>query len=118
MYFNQFLNHLYLKREFGRQYNGLEDESSKRQVFEQNLHLIVNHNINADNGVHTFRLAVNQFADMTNAEFRRVMNGYRSDLRVKRNTTVYTGEAHALLPATVDWRTKGAVTKVKDQGQV
>jgi len=60
-------------------------------------------------------LAVNQFADMTDAEYRRMVPKFKKPA----NYTVY--EIHpkpqniASLPSALDWRAKGAVTDVKDQ---
>jgi len=102
------------QRNFNRQYNGVE-ETVRRQVFENNYKRIVAHNMAADNGVHSFRLAVNQFADLTTEEFAQQMNGLRPELK-KVSQNVYVGDVFAL-PATVDWRTKGVVTPIKNQGQ-
>jgi len=103
------------KQTHNRHYNSNEEETSRRAIFEKNYKFIVEHNLAADNGVHSFRLAVNQFADMTNEEFRQKMNGYRPELKKQRND-VYVGDKEGL-PATVDWRNKGVVTPVKNQEQ-
>jgi cathepsin L len=100
---------------FNKQYNGIEDIYWRREIFAKNYERIVAHNKAADNGVHSFRLAVNQFADMTTEEFVKQMNGLKPHLK-KPSKDVYFGNTEAL-PATVDWRTKGVVTPVKNQGQ-
>ncbi|CAG2177045.1 unnamed protein product, partial [Oppiella nova] len=57
------------KNEFrGNSYLGAEEESMRRQIFERNYEYITAHNAEADKGLHTFRMGVNQFADMTNEE--------------------------------------------------
>jgi len=62
----------------------------------------------------TYTLAVNHFADLTNREFNTM---YKGLLKIHRMPML----AHTLvtpqLPASVDWRTRGVVTGVKNQGQ-
>lgn len=63
----------------------------------------------------TFILAMNQFGDLTAEEFNKF---YKGLLPVSRPEPV-TVESATLpnLPSSVDWRTKGIVTGVKNQGQ-
>ncbi|KAK3094679.1 hypothetical protein FSP39_004824 [Pinctada imbricata] len=101
------------KVEFNRNYMPSE-ESIRRSIWEGHIRLIEKHNLEADLGLHTYRLGMNDFGDLSNEEFRQMMNGY-----VMRNTTsenVFTATGNAL-PETVDWRTQGYVTGIKNQGQ-
>jgi len=58
-------------------------------------------------------LGVNKFTDMSEAEFKQML-GYK---RTKPLNKVPKSFSHIEAPASIDWRTKGAVTDVKDQGQ-
>jgi len=82
-------------------------------VFKDNLAFIQDHNENHAEKL-GYTVAINQFADMTNAEFKRTMTG----LNAKQNKAQDNVE---ILPAatsdSVDWVSKGAVTPVKNQGQ-
>ena len=107
-----------LQNEFrGNSYFGGEaEESVRRQIFETNYAYISAHNAEADKGLHTFRLGVNQFADMTNEEYRQLLN-------LKVNATqlnkTYAEDVDDLtLPRRIDWRTRNVVSNVKNQEQV
>jgi len=84
------------------------------RVFKQNAEFVDQFNSEG----HSFRVALNKFADLTNTEFRERYTGLRRPLiQVSDPEHVYEYDSRAALPASVDWRTKGAVTGVKDQGQ-
>jgi len=104
------------KTSFNKQYSNVE-ESVRRAAWEDNLKIVQQHNLEADLGVHTFWLGMNAYADLTNAEFNRVMNGFNATRQASQNRRTFTFDPSLELPDTVDWRTKGYVTPVKDQGQ-
>ncbi|KAL9372771.1 hypothetical protein Peur_035015 [Populus x canadensis] len=96
------------------------DEKHKRfNVFKENV--IHVHKTNKMDK--PYKLKLNKFADMTNHEFRSVYAGSK----VKRHKmfcgTTPRGNGSFMyekvdeVPSSVDWRKKGAVTAVKDQGQ-
>jgi len=95
------------------------EEAYRRMIFEKNHKYITKHNAEAANGVHTFTLAMNRFGDMTNAEFRAQMNGFNASLRIENPNVVkhVYQPSNIAVPDSVDWRTQGYVTPIKDQGQ-
>ncbi|KAI7748849.1 hypothetical protein M8C21_024936 [Ambrosia artemisiifolia] len=69
-----------------------------------------------------YKLKLNKFADMTNYEFRSLYAGSKikhhrmlQGDRIGNRTFMYANVES--VPTSVDWRKKGAVTPVKDQGQ-
>jgi len=82
-------------------------------VFKANLDYIANHN--KEN--HTYTLAMNAFGDQTPEEFYATHLGYNDAARVS-NIVRHTADlSHVVAADSVDWRTQGAVTPIKDQGQ-
>jgi cathepsin L len=106
------------KQKFNRNFESNEHETSRRQIFEENLKKIQEHNLRADYGHHTYRLGMNQFGDMTHAEFVNAMNGFnKTGDMIKRSGSKFLKPANVQIPDSVDWRTQGYVTPIKDQGQ-
>jgi cathepsin L len=60
---------------------------------------------------------MNEFGDLTAEEFGAIYNGYRMSEDRELTDDVYTHDDKFELPTTVDWRTKGVVTGIKNQGQ-
>merc|ERR1719361_3026471 len=93
--------------DYGKVYEG--DEVQYRfGVFKSNMDDILEHN----SGNHSWTKGVNQFSDMTEKEFRTTMLGYIH--RPRENVAVIADSGPH---ADVDWRGKGAMTPIKDQGQ-
>ncbi|XP_019708079.1 cysteine proteinase mucunain isoform X1 [Elaeis guineensis] len=103
----------------GRADNALGEKERRFEIFKDNVRFIDAHNAAADSGHRSFRLGLNRFADMTNEEYRAVYLGTRPAShrrRARLGSDRYRYNAGEELPESVDWRDKGAVTTVKDQG--
>jgi len=100
----------------GKSYSANED-ALRRKIFEDRIERINAHNLRHDLGLTTYRQGLNKFTDMTNDEFR-MYKGLRFNASrvLAGGIRLNNGEFDAL-PKTVDWRKKGYVTPVKDQGQ-
>jgi len=98
------------KLKYQKTYLGAE-ESMREAIFNENLAYINKHNSQG----HSFQLGMNQFGDLTNAEFQATY------LRPMQRNATRTAEVHVagneVDPSSVDWRTQGYVTPIKDQGQ-
>lgn len=98
-----------------RRLYGTNEEEWRRAVWEKNMKMIELHNREYSQRKHGFTMAMNAFGDMTNEEFRQVMNGFQNQNH--RNGKVFREPVFAKIPSSVDWRKKGYVTPVKNQGQ-
>ncbi|ESO83555.1 hypothetical protein LOTGIDRAFT_133240 [Lottia gigantea] len=105
------------KADYVRDYKSDLEERERREIWEANYDYINEHNKLADSGHHTFWLGVNKFADMTNEEFRKVHNTYRKTVH-KLTESISNRRADITeLPTEVDWRKKGYVGPVPNEGQ-
>jgi cathepsin L len=101
-------------KKYGKTY--AHDEFFARfTIFKQNTQIIAEHN--ASNS--TYTMSMNEFGDLTFAEFHARYTGYNH--REMTHLRAKNGPKHVLggepTPASVDWRTKGAVTPIKNQAQ-
>ncbi|KAB1216532.1 Vignain [Morella rubra] len=94
----------------GRIYKNREERERRFDIYRVNVRFI--DHINSKNL--SFKLTDNRFADMTNREFRHAYLGFRTIWHPKTN---FSYDKNMSVPTSVDWRKKGAVTPVKDQGE-
>lgn len=76
------------------------------------------HNRNYEKGSVSFKLGVNQFTDMFAYEVISQRNGFNCTMVDidEKNAIKYLSLKNIVVPTQIDWRTLGAVTAVKDQG--
>jgi C1A family cysteine protease len=103
---HQFMAHV---AKHGKSYGTKEEFEFRSAQFKENMAEI--NLINSENG-NTFSLAANKFADWTKAEYKKLL-GTKPSTGARNEVEL---EATAI-PASLDWRTKNVVQKVKDQGQ-
>jgi len=110
---------LAFRREFKpTPYNGgAAEEAMRRQVFESMYRFIVEHNAQADQGLHSYRVGVNEFSDLTDEEFRQQFLNYVPNPNRNLSLTAPVEVDVSGLAGDVNWVSKGAVSHIKNQGQ-
>ncbi|CAN4095357.1 unnamed protein product [Withania somnifera] len=103
--------------EHGKSYNALDEKDKRFQIFKDNLNYIDEQNSIRNK---SYKLGLTKFADLTNDEYRSIYLGTKSsgDRRklMKKKSDRYLPKVGDSLPESIDWREKGALVGVKDQG--
>ncbi|KAM7054670.1 cathepsin S-like isoform 1-T1 [Molossus nigricans] len=103
------------KKTYGKEYKDKNEEEARRLIWEKNLKFVMLHNLEHSMGMHSYDLGMNHLADMTSEEVMSLMSSLRVPSQWQRNVT-YKSNPNQKLPDSVDWRDKGCVTSVKNQG--
>jgi C1A family cysteine protease len=106
--------------DFIKAYDKRYDNNSlfyRYNVFSQNLEKIREHNMDDSN---TWKMELNEYADLTSEEFKNMYTGYNKDLpknnKIPRITLSYNNLIRNT-PSQLDWTDLGAVTPIKNQGK-
>jgi len=103
-----FMNHIV---KYGKSYATKTEFKLRSELFKAKLAFINEWNSNPEN---THLVGTNQFSDFTVEEMNK-MKGYRATER-KEIPTPLGAEEITLQASPVDWRTKGAVNPIQNQG--
>ena len=112
----------------GKSYGTQEEYNLRLAIFARKYNVVMKHNSeNADD----HQLALNHMADMSDHEYKKLLGYNKQKAHHKKHQknqkmSLIGGGDHDMthlrklenvtLPDSVDWRTSGAVTPVKDQG--
>lgn len=113
--------------EHNKKYSDAGEDNFRQKIFLANRYKIAKHNIRYFKKEVSFKLDINKYADMLHDEFERTLNGFNRSRNEESflyknfskvdNPVELIGATDVELQDAVDWRQKGAVTPVKDQGQ-
>nr|XP_033780738.1 cathepsin K-like isoform X2 [Geotrypetes seraphini]XP_033780739.1 cathepsin K-like isoform X2 [Geotrypetes seraphini]XP_033780740.1 cathepsin K-like isoform X2 [Geotrypetes seraphini] len=104
------------KKSYNKQYNSEGDELQRRLIWEKNLKYIGLHNLEFSLGKHTYELGMNHLGDMTSEEVVETMTGLKVPPRRSLSNVTDPDDGEDQAPDSVDYRKKGYVTPVRNQG--
>jgi len=104
------------KHKYNKEYETIAEETTRFDIWAKAVKEVSEHNVGYDLGMHTYRRAVNEFADMTIQEFSAQRFGFRGAQKANVGGKALDTEASSV-PSSVNWVDAGYVTGVKNQGQ-
>lgn len=106
------------KATYNKSYGSQASELERFRIWEENKAKVDEHNKNFEMNKVGYKQGINKYSDVTSSEFNTHYLGYVEEepqLGSFVNKVVY--EPARKVPSEIDWRAKGAVTKVKSQAK-
>jgi C1A family cysteine protease len=104
-------------RQYNKTYDSAEETARRLSIFLEAKIRIQELNLKAAEKGFNTKFGITKFADLTPAEFKKFLGYSKIHSKVDAAVVPTTDAFVGALPTSLDWRTKGAVTPVKDQQQ-
>merc|ERR1712142_935239 len=104
------------KEKYNKTYADYDEEVARYEIFRYNFNTVRKQN----KMMKSYSVGVTQFSDLTHQEFKDQYLGYKNPSNIHTLTRSNAEDVSFSvkdLPDSVDWREKGAISKVKNQGQ-
>ena len=109
-----FAKHELWMAKYGRTYQNKAEKDKRFKIFKENLEYVQNFN---NEGNKTYKLSINEYSDLTHDEFVAARTGYlRPGNAATFPKTPFSYAEFTEVPTNLDWKERGAVTPVKNQG--
>jgi len=99
--------------EFGKSYSA-DELAGREAIFAEKLAEVIAHNTGFHAGEQTWWATINEYSDWSESEWKKIKTG-KAKHHIHEHPVLHLSKAQAN-PASVDWREKGVVTPVKNQG--
>jgi len=107
----------YWSSNHGRTFENESDKIRRKNIWKTANDLIENHNKEFDNGKQLFKIGHNKFSDFSAEEITKLFKGFDASVHTEKRKKSLINLDTSNLPESVDWREKGFVNDVQDQGK-